>query len=377
MAEDDYSYTPENRFSENPLRKRILKREAFFRGAEPNADFDDICKTPVGLPEGTPLGSARYWLIRRPQVLNIFATVQFKVRVGWKEDGLPKGYMAYSGLPLQKWLYKKENKTTGVVSLRISDKYPPDGDALAQFVKYHRDLICPKIWKGSILTFDGTTDPKLDFDEVFAVEAFEVLFNFEDVKDTTSPSGWKRQVKRDAAGKIMYQIIEFPWVLEMRRSWFNQYRDRVLMPPKDGDQVAIAPVEDDGGAPKAKPAPQKWLLPTTDKTQVLLRFVAKVGNDPKKGIANVNYQIEPHETLAVPIPAGFTVSEPLPEKEGGIIDWHKVYVPFSDKDAQRLVERSEKQRSPETEEQAPPPPPPPDEPAAEASHGAASDDIPF
>ncbi len=358
MAEN-YDYTPKNNPFENPFADRILDRRMFYPGTTSDSKSEDmkILKTPV----------PRCFIIYRYQRDNLYAGVYFRLMNGVNAKKLPTGYKHYSSLPLEEWIYEKTNSTTKAKVVKVSDKFPPVGDVLGDFIRDHHELICPEVFKDKISLWpDGNW--KLDYGVFHAVEAFEVVFR-------TNPDG---SFARNADNTIAYDILPDPWILELTPAWFRQLKDRILQPVVV--QAAAAPVSAlDEGAKKVEA--KNWPMPTTDIRSVLLRMYAREGDDPTKGEANRTYSIEPHPSLIIDI-KNLDVAG-LPQNKQGFINWHEVYKPMTVEDANRILKRTAARKDQnleqEEDEAAPPPPPAPpaQPPAAPAAEKVHADDIPF
>jgi hypothetical protein len=356
--QDDYDFDPEAR-TENPWLARTLGREMFYEGALPKADKKDLKARLDGPP--------RCFVLRRPKPSSIYGGVEFWMQVGVRTDGTLIGVPFYSGVPVQKWTYKDDRD-----NVRISVKFPPKDDALADLVKKHPELIVPKTFEGKMELW-GDGSPKRNYSDVFAVEAYEVVFEFTE----TSVDGKKKRVYVNGPdGKAKFSINPTPWILKMRRPWWNQLKDRVLV-PKTEEEEAAAVVEGPDGS-SAAPAKKKWSgkLPTNDISQVLLMFWAKTGDDPAKGAANVEYSIQFSERMTIDSSKIVPV-DALPSREDGSVDWHKVFPPMTAVQAQDIITKAEEDGTVDNEHRQDAPPP-------DGGHGGhddppppSDDDIPF
>jgi hypothetical protein len=333
INDDSYDFDPEGR-AENVWLPRTLGREMFYEGTEARQ------KNLKDHIDGPP----RCFVLRRPKPSSIYGGVEFWMQVGVRTDGSLIGVPFYSGVPIQKWTYKDDKE-----NVRISVKFPPKNDALADLVRDHPELIVPKMFEGKMeLWSDGS--PKRNYAEIFCVEAYEVVFQF---TETTVPDGKGGMKKKKAYvngvdGKPLYTINPTPYILKMRRPWWNQLKDRVLVPKNEEEKVAEQVAGPDGSS--AAPAKKKWVgkLPTNDISKVLLMFWAKTGDEPSKGAANVEYSIQFSNTMVVDSSKIVPVDE-LPSKEDGSVDWHKVFPPMTANEAIDIVAKAQEDGVVDTE----------------------------
>ncbi len=366
INDDSYDFDPSGRI-ENPWLSRTLGREMFYEGTEPRA------KNLKDYIDGPP----RCFVLRRPKPSSIYGGVEFWMQVGIRTDGSLIGVPFYSGVPVQKWTYKDDKG-----NVRLSLKYPPKDDALADLVRERPELIVPKMFDDKMeLWSDGT--PKRNHSEIFCVEAYEVIFEFteSDVPDPKNPGRTKKKklYVNGPDGKAKYRIDPSPWILKMRRPWWTQLKDRVLQPRTEEEQVAEQVAGPDGVI--AAPVKKKWAgkLPTTDITQVMLMFWAKTGDEPAKGAANVEYSVQFSERMLVDS-SKIDPVDPLPSRADGSVDWHQVFPPMTRQQAMDIISKADENG----DGAGTPPPPPPaganlDEHGQEikAGAGAGDDDIPF
>jgi hypothetical protein len=370
QAPDDYDFDPEGR-TENVWLARTLGREMFYEGTEPRA------KNLKDHIDGPP----RCFVIRRPGPKSIYGGVEFWMQVGIRTDGSLIGVPFYSGVPVQKWTYKDDRG-----NVRLSLRYPPKDDALADIVREHPELIVPKMFDGKMeLWSDGS--PKRNHAEVFAIEAYEVVFEFTEteVADPKNPGRTKKKkvYVNGPDGKAKYSINPTPWILKLRRPWWTQLKDRVLVPKTEEEHVAELTAGPDGTT--AAPAKKKWAgkLPTTDISQVMLMFWAKTGDEPAKGAANVEYSIQFSERMTIDSSKIVPVDE-LPSRADGSVDWHQVFPPMTKDQAIDIVAKAEENA--DGGSGAPPPQAPPGGPQYDEhgqliqgspEGGGGDDDIPF
>jgi len=361
---DDYDFDPQGR-TENVWIARTLGREMFYEGAEPRA------KNLKEKLDGPP----RCFVIRRPQPTSVYGGVEFWMQVGVRTDGSLIGVPFYSGVPVQKWTYKDKKG-----NVRLSIKYPPKDDAMGDLVKLHPELIVPKMFDGKMeLWADGS--PKRNHEEIFSVEAYEVVFEFTEVEvpDPKNPGRTKKKKNyvNGPDGKPKYAINPTPYVLKLRRPWWQMLKDRVLRPKTEEETVVEQVMAPDGTM--SAPAKKKWAgkLPTTDLSQVMLMMWARTGDDPAKGAANVEYSIQFSEKMTINSQAINPV-EPLPSKADGSIDWFEVYPPMTKEKAFDIIAKAEETVGDAGSEAAPAGPPVDENgQVIEPSSGGSDDDIPF
>jgi hypothetical protein len=191
------------------------------------------------------------------------------------------------------------------------------------------------------------------------------------VPDAARPGQTKRAVVRDqATGKPKFSINPRPYILQLNDTWWEQYRAKILYPKLA--QNLEAQVADIDGESKAK-APKP--LPSTDSSQIVLKFYARTDEkDPSRAA----YEIDFSPTLTIDSSA-IVPEDPLPALPDGSIDWNQVYVPMTQEQADKIVERAD---SLDGEMTGSPAPAPQSAPAPAAAQGAApaaasDDDIPF
>lgn len=353
MQDEDYDFDPEPR-AQNPWLSRTLGREMFYLGVDP--------RTKGSLKDRLN-GNPRCFVIRRT---NVYAGVEFWMQVGMRADMTLIGVPFYSGASIKNWTYLDKNK-----NVRIGMKYPPKDDALADLVKQHPELIVPKTYKGKTeLWTDGS--PKRNYDLVYAVEAYELLFEMVEIDDPKNPGKKINQYVKGANGQAKYTINPTPYILKLRRPWYMMLKDRVLK-PKEEEEIAAPAASDPDGAVQ-KPQKKKWSgkLPTTDITSIMLKLFARTGDEPAKGDANVEYDIQFSETIQVDSKT-FAPVDPLPTKSDGKVDWEKIFPPMTANQAMDIVAKAGETSDHDGGDQPPPPPPPDHEHAA----GGTDDDIPF
>lgn len=358
MNQNDYDFDPQGR-TENPWIKRTLGREMFYEGTQPRDK--ELGKKLDGPP--------RCFVMRRPTPANIYGGVEFWLQVGVRQDMTLIGAPFYSGIKIGQWTYKDDRG-----NVRIGVKYPPKNDALADFVRENYKLIVPKVYDGKTeLWSDGT--PKRNYDQIFAVEAYEVVFEYReiDVDDPKNPGRTKKKLVavNDGAGKAKYKVDPRPWILKFRRPWYTMLKNRVLKPIVE-EELASAEAPDPDGTVQ-KPKAKKWsgTLPTTDISRVMLKMYSRTGPEPAKGAMNVEYDLQFSEVTQIDSNAIVPVDE-LPSLPDGNIDWHKVYPPMTVDQAMDLVSKAQEVPAAEAEgheDQGPPGTPPPD--------NGSDDDIPF
>lgn len=325
MNDDDYDMDPEGR-AKNPWIERTLGREMFYEGTEARQ------KNLKDHIDGPP----RCFVLRRPKPNSIYGGVEFWMQVGVRTDGSLIGVPFYSGVPVQKWTYKDDKE-----NVRIGVKFPPKNDALADLVRTHQELIVPKVFEGKTeLWSDGS--PKRNYSDIFCVEAYEVVFEFTDgfVPDGKGGQKKARIYVNGPDGKAKFTVNPTPYILKMRRPWWNQLKDRVLVPKTEEEKAAAVVQGPDGSS--AAPAKKKWSgkLPTTDISQVLLMFWAKTGDEPAKGAANVEYSIQFSEKMTIDSSKIVPVNE-LPSKADGSVDWSQVFPPMTADQAADIVAKAQ------------------------------------
>jgi hypothetical protein len=323
---DDYEYGPPPREA-NPWVERIISREAFYVGAARKAT--SLVKN----------GEPRCFIIRRPQKKNIHAGLRIWLRTGGTFDsGAPKAVPFYDDL--EPWLYFNKEKGRS----QLSTMYPPEDRALGDILKNKPGLVAQQFFNGEPQAWPSG-DPKLNIDEFYAVEAFEVQFSYKEVADPKVQGGKKRIIEVDpATKKPKYAIDPKPHIWELRRPWWDQLHFKVLSP-----QFAfVTEVADPDGAQASKPK----VLPTPDPSKVLLKLFAKTKDATKPDSANnVAYLVDFSDALVIES-AGLVPVEPLPETADGSIDWVKVYPPADPKEIRKLAIRFDK-RSESGDEEAP------------------------
>lgn len=365
---------------ENPWKERSLGREAFYPGASKGGDPEYLKRD----------GEARCFVIRRLGPMNIYGGVQFWLQVSVREDLSIVAAPFYSSVRLNEgWTYKtpKKNPVTKqpIIDPRtnkpimrnvIGLKHPPvDRCALAKLVKSHPELIAPLRFNKQIQFWpDG--NPKRDYKKMFAVEAFEVLFEYADVPDPTKPGMTKRIVVQDpTTKKPKYTVNPRPFIWELGEFWWEQFRAKILYPQLS---EAMAPAAADIDAAPAAP-PKK--LPSEDKTQIVLKLFAKTDEkDPSKA----TYLVDFSAGLTIDSKAIVPVDE-LPSNPDGSINWAEIYKPMTQEDADKLLERAsgEGNRAPEAREAPAGSSASQGAPAAAGAGGGAlggggsEDDIPF
>ncbi len=361
---------------ENPWIERTLGREAFYPGASRGGDPEYLKKD----------GEARCFVIRRLGAKNIYGGPQFWMQVSVRDDLTIKAAPFYSSVRLNEgWTYQtpKKNPTTKQVVINpktgkpimrnvIGLGYPPvDRCALAKLVKTHPELIAPLKFNGQIQYWPAKNgqpaEPKQDYKKLFAVEAFEVLFEYAEVPDPAKPGMLKRIVVLDpVTKKPKYTVNPRPFIFELNETWWEQYRSKILYPQLA--EAASAPADIDaaqGAAPKK--------LPSEDKTQIVLKLFAKTDElDPSRA----KYVIDFSAALTIDSKAIVPVDE-LPSKEDGSIDWEQIYKPMDQETADKLVQRAMglDEAQPEQQEEGHSASAPATSEAA--GSGAAEDDIPF
>jgi len=327
-VEETYDFdqgTPSD-FSENPWLERTLDRTAFYVGGKRGDKSAELQKD----------GEARCFIIRRPQAKNIYAGVGIRMQVARRDDGSVVGIPFYSSARLNEgWTYlAKKGKNAGKWMLGIQYG-PTESCALARLVQARPDLIAPATFMGAVQYWparDGEqAQAKQDYKKFYVVEAFEVLFEYQDVPNPAQPGLTKRVVVMDpTTQKPKYTINPKPYIWEMNEPWWQQYRNKILA-PKFSQAVSSA-ADIDGVAP----APQKQ-LPTNDPSKVLLKLFARTNpEDPAKA----KYEVDFSPSLVIDSSA-LQVVDPLPALPDGSIDWNQVYPPMTEEQAQGLVARAD------------------------------------
>ena len=352
---------------ENPWRARTLGREAFYLGAV-NGDKSETMKKD---------GEARCFVIRRPQSRNLYGGVQFWLQVGLRNDLSVIQAPFYSAARLNEgWTYpgKKDGKPTGK-SVLGTQYGPVDTCALARLVKKHFNLIAPLKFKGEIQYWPPNKktgapgEMKRDYKKLFAMEIYEVLFEYAEVPDLSKPGQTKRVVVVDPiTKKPKYTVNPKPYIWELNESWWEQFRNKILNPAfGKATEVLIADIDGESSKKPLKP------LPTTDLSKLVLKLWAKTD---EKDPSRASYEVDFSAGLTIDTSAIVPV-EGLPTNANDAIDWEKIYPPMTQEQADKIIAKAAGEEAAMMGEQAPTPQEAPGG-HEEASQGAGSDDdIPF
>jgi hypothetical protein len=322
-AEENYDLDGPQKAS-NPWAERTLGREAFYVGGK-NGDKSEALKRD---------GEARCFVIRRPQRANLYGGVEFWIQIGLRADLSVIAAPFYSAARLNEgWTYEgKSGKNAGKPVLGI--QYPPvDKCALAKLVQVHPDLIAPLKFQGVIQYWpakgDQPAQAKRDYKKLFALEMYEVLFEYQDVPDPAKPGMTKRVAVIDpSTHKPKYTINPRPYIWKMNDPWWEQLRAKVLAPKFAAAAAAI--VGDIDGESKAK---AKKELPTTDISKVVLKLWAKTDEEKPD---RATYEVDFSAGLTIDSSAIVPVDE-LPSKADGTIDWDQIFPPMTQAQADKVV----------------------------------------
>lgn len=322
-ADESYDFGSPSSGYDNPWRERTLGREAFYPGAAKGGDPENLKRD----------GEARCFVIRRAHYRNIYAGVQFWLQVGLRDNLEPIAAPFFSAARLnQGWTYKSQKSGKDVLGIKNG---PVKLCALARLVKFHPELIAPLKFKGQVQYWpakDGEpAQPKLDYKKLFALEIFEVMFEYKEVPDQNSPGQTRRIVVADpATGKPKYTINPKPFIWELNETWWDQLRAKVLA-PKFAQALEPKVADIDGEAPK--PVKQ---LPTSDPSQVVLKLFAKTD---EKDASKASYLVDFSTALTIDS-AAIKPEDELPSLADGTIDWNEIYKPMTEEDAQDLISKA-------------------------------------
>jgi len=359
--EESYDFGGPGGF-ENPWAERTLGREAFYLGAKKGDKGPDLKKD----------GEARCFIIRRPQFHNIYGGVQFWLQVAMRDDLSPIGAPFYSAYRLnQGWTYTSKKSGRQVIG------YGPKNCPLAALVRKNPHLVMPLKFDGKIQYWPPRNgeppEMKRDFKKLFAIEIFEVLFEYAEINDPAKPGMKKKVVVLDENKKPKYAINPKPFIWELNEPWWEQLRSKVLA-PKYAKVVEQQTADIDGPvAPKVI----KNLPTNADGTPVpipniVLKLYAKT--DPKDP-SKATYEVDFSDKMTVDASAITPVDE-LPTGADGFIDWNQIYPPMTDQDAKDILEKANEFAEAEATA-AMPPTPAAGSTGAGAPPPAADDDIPF
>ncbi len=349
QPKDEYAFGPEPR-PENPWVKRTIGREAFYLGAERRAS--NLVKN----------GEPRCFIIRRPQRKFIHGGFRMWLRTGGEFDtGAPKAIPFYDDL--EPWLYLDKKKGP-----KVSTLYPPEDRVLGNILANHPKLIAQQFFKGEPQSWPSG-DPKLNLDEFYAIEVFEVLFAYKEVPDTKYPGGKRKVIDVDpATKKAKFTVNPRPYIWEMRRPWWDQLHNKILS-PKFAFVTEVADPDQTASTEKPKE------LPSTDVSKIILKLWAKT-KDPNEveSEKNVRYDVDFSATMTFDS-STIVPEDPLPEvaegEKKGLIDWEQVYPQADPVEVKKLLDRlgrgeiDEDPEAPAGAEQAPP------------SDGSQDPDCPF
>lgn len=317
-----------------PFADRILGREAFYIGAKPGTKSADLQLDR----------EARCFVLRRPQRANLYGGVEFKIQTGISADFTIFGRVFYSAARLNEgWTYlSKQGKSAGKNILGIQYG-PADKCALAKLVQNRPELIAPLKFKKAIQYWpakgDQPAQAKKDYKKLFACELYEVLFEFTEVADPANPGKTKRVAVTDPTTHMpKYTIDPQPYIWKMNDPWWEQLRAKVLAPDfaKALESVAAADIDGDQAAKPRKELPKKGGV-TVPVSSIILKLWAKtdeVKSTPTDVVAK--YEVD--------FSAGMTVdslaivpTNPFPSLPNGDIDWHQIFVPMTQEQADKIV----------------------------------------
>jgi hypothetical protein len=373
---------PSERPGMSEFAKRTLKAEAFYAGMLPYGEVpkdDDDAKKANEAKRVKK--HPRYFVIRRIGPTDIFTGL--RIWLNTTPDGNPAPFI--SPLPLSAWSYiDKKTKRR-----RTSTMYPPKTCPLARVLEEAPERVSARSFtdeKGEKKVDRWPSgQPKMQIDEVWAVEAYELNFVYE--KDAAGVNKLKIDSK---TGFPCYTINTKPFIIELREPWWEQVLNKVLVPKPPmppSQEITCTPEDPSGEEAKAKLAEamkeyDKILanpIPAVPKNWVVLKFMADYKEAPSSkrdpveakrleaDKKNVRYEISYAPKLTVD-PATWTpdAEAVLPSKEDGTIDWGQVYTPTTAEEINRVIFTEHSEAATGQEKAAEPPAGP-----------ANEEDIPF